>query len=230
MFGVPGQTAADWRTSLHKAIELEPLHLSIYNLIYENDTPFHNHRAEGILHPLKEKKEELLYNIAIETLEKAGFDRYENSSYCKPGFECVHNLGYWNYTPYLGFGPSAHSFDGKVRNWNVRNLSNYLTLLKNGKLPIQNNETITKDLQQEEWIFLQMYQTRGLNLEQLCADLADSHINWIELLNVTFGMKWRKLLVLRGHNLSFTNFGFWLSDEILPKLINLIQSRINIVS
>ncbi len=223
MFGIPEQTVEDWQKSLKKAVELEPQHLSIYNLIYEKGTPFYNQRVAGTIRPMEENMEKLLYNLSVETIEKAGFNRYENSNYCKPGFECKHNLAYWNYIPYSGFGPSAHSFDGRIRSWNIQNLTRYISLLNNGKLAIQNKETITKKLRLEEWIFLQMFQTKGLCLKEIQTGFGDNQIDWPEQLNTTIGKQWQNLLLLDDNNLSFTNDGFWLSDEILPKLINLMQ-------
>ena len=223
LFGFPGQSLENLEYSLIQAITLNPEHLSIYNLIYEVGTPFHSKLKAGSLKALNEETEEKLYNFTVDFLQDSKFKRYEISNYCQPGFNCEHNLGYWNYRPYLGFGPSAHSFDGNFRRWNNRDLKNYILNLKNGELPVFEVEKINKQVQLEEWLFLQMHQTKGLDLLKFQDKFEIPNVNWEEKIKITFGKKWNKFFKFEGQNLMFTTRGIWLSDEVLPKLMNMFS-------
>jgi oxygen-independent coproporphyrinogen III oxidase len=221
LFGFPGQSLANLEHSLKQAIVLNPEHLSIYNLIYEDGTPFQSKLEAGSLKVLNEETEEKLYNFTVDFLQDSKFKRYEISNYCQPGFNCEHNLGYWNYRPYLGFGPSAHSFDGNFRRWNNRDLKNYILNLKSGKSPVYEAEEINKQVKFEEWIFLQMHQTTGLDLSKFQDQFELPEINWEEKIRSTFGKKWNEFFKFEHHKLMFTTRGIWLSDEVLPKLMNM---------
>lgn len=224
IFGIPGQSEQDWRESLQRAITLSPTHLSIYNLTYEEGTPFYNLRQRGRIKPIGPETEETFYNYAVAFLAENGFIRYEISNYCKQGFASAHNLTYWNYRPYLGFGPSAHSYDGNRRRWNLPNLNSYLQALNKGELPPFGAEKINKEQKLEEWLFLQMRQSKGLNLDQFCKMFSLPNQNWPTLLQNSLGPEWQIFLNLDENNLFFTVKGFWLSDEILPKLLLMLQS------
>lgn len=223
IFGIPEQTKKDWQDTLNQAVSLNPEHLSVYNLTYEEGTPFYSRLKAGSLETIGEESEYEFYNFAVNLLQKANYQRYEISNYCKSGFQCAHNLGYWNYYPYLGFGPSAHSFDGKVRRWNNRNLENYISNLTCGELPSFEQETIDLRTQVEEWIFLQMRQVKGLDLSVLQDQFKLPELNWREEIIKIFGKKWQQFFKLENHTLSFTTRGFWLSDEILPKLMSIVS-------
>lgn len=222
IFGVPGQSMANWADSLEQAISLNPEHLSIYNLTYESGTPFYTKLKSGLLKAMVEEKEEEFYNFTVDFLKNSNYRRYEISNYCKPDFPCEHNVGYWNYHPYLGFGPSAHSFDGTVRHWNDRDLKKYLSNLKNNKTPNFKAEKLNKNVQLEEWIFLQMRQVTGLNLSNLQDRFELPEVNLEKKIKNAIGIKWNEFLKLENQRLSFTSKGFWLSDEILPKLMNIV--------
>ncbi|HDL19297.1 MAG TPA: radical SAM family heme chaperone HemW [Bacteroidetes bacterium] len=224
IFGIQGQTLQDWQASLQRAVNLSPTHLSIYNVTYEEGTPFYKMRQSGQIKPLDAECEEIFYNFGVDFLSQNGFSRYEISNYSKPGFAGEHNLTYWNYRPYLGFGPSAHSFDGKKRRWNLPDLNRYLQALNKRKLPPFEEEKIDRGQQLEEWLFLQMRQTKGLDLDPFYNRFSLPKLNWPAMLQKSFGPGWQVFLRLDGNNLSFTTKGFWLSDEILPRLLLMLQS------
>ena len=111
IFAIPRQTSDDWKSSLIKALSFEPEHLSIYNLTYEKETPFFRHLMEGRFKRHDEHMEITFYNMAHQIITDSGYDHYEVSNYARSElYYSRHNYKYWQHVPYLGFGPSAHSF------------------------------------------------------------------------------------------------------------------------
>lgn len=126
IYGLPQQTLAGWRRTLNRAIELAPDHVSLYALTLERGTPL---RASVVRGELPQPDPDLaadMYELAAERLAAGGFQQYEISNWCRPGFECRHNLVYWRNQTYLGFGPGAHSSEGGRRWWNVRPVPLYM--------------------------------------------------------------------------------------------------------
>jgi oxygen-independent coproporphyrinogen-3 oxidase len=122
IFGVPGQTVAEWEADLHGALALDPGHVSAYSLTYEEGTAFHAWRAAGRLVPAREEDEIDMFRLARALLGGAGYEAYEISNYARPGRACRHNLAYWRRRPYLGVGAGAHSFaatPGYGRRWSA---------------------------------------------------------------------------------------------------------------
>ncbi len=225
IFGILGQTSSDWQESLTAALASQPEHLALYNLIYEEGTPLYADWAAGKIQPLAEETETGFYDFAWQYLASAGYQHYEISNYCRSGKECLHNQGYWDYRPYWGFGPAAHSFDGGRRAWNSPDLNGYLSALAAGKLPPAEQEILTAEMQLEEWLFLQMRQSKGVQLDQLLHKNCGQPIRWPEKLAERFGEPWQALFHYRGQRLSFTAKGMWLSDEILPILLTMLQAE-----
>ena len=125
MYGLPGETLDTWEQDLQQAIDLHPEHISAYHLIYEEDTALWKLREE---HKVEEAEEDLsltLFCTLIDELTRAGYQHYEISNFCLPGLHSRHNSSYWTGKKYLGCGPSAHSFNGVSRQWNVASLSAY---------------------------------------------------------------------------------------------------------
>src|SRR5439155_44210 len=113
IFAVPGQTLADWEDDLGAALALAPEHVSAYALTYEPGTPFHAWRASGRLRPVDEDGEAAMAERTVERLAAAGYERYEISSFTRPGFASRHNTSYWDGSDYLGLGAGAHSFSAE---------------------------------------------------------------------------------------------------------------------
>lgn len=133
MYGLPGESIQTWKEDINKAISLSPEHISAYHLTYEQGTPIYNMLQQ---HKIREVTEELsvtFFNILREELLKSGYEHYEISNFCQPGKESKHNTSYWKGVNYLGCGPSAHSFNGKSREWNVSSLIDYIKGIEKGK-------------------------------------------------------------------------------------------------
>ena len=126
MFGLPGQTLEQWRTTLEQAIELQPDHFSTYCLSFEEDTEFWKLFQAGQLRHNSEQ-ELAMYELTIDTLAAAGYRQYEISNFAKPGRECQHNIAIWEGRDYLGVGPSACSTVGNRRWQNISDIDRYAT-------------------------------------------------------------------------------------------------------
>jgi oxygen-independent coproporphyrinogen-3 oxidase len=126
IFGVPGQTLAQWWADLERALALEPQHLSTYGLTYETGTRLWKQRRAGQLRPLDEETELAMYTTALDRLAAAEFGQYEISNHARPGWQCRHNLTYWANEAHFGFGVGAASYVHGIRRLNTRDLAGYI--------------------------------------------------------------------------------------------------------
>jgi oxygen-independent coproporphyrinogen-3 oxidase len=169
IYGLPGQSKEDWLLDLQLAIDYQPVHLSCYMLTYENETPMMSDLKHGRFQSLSEDKVRVLFETTIEFLEENGYFHYEISNFAmlEEGRETnvsKHNLKYWTLLPYMGLGPSAHSYIELQRRWNVSSLDQYIKEIESGGLPVANKEVLTLEQQRIEAIYLGLRMTRGIDL------------------------------------------------------------------
>lgn len=164
MFGLPGQTMRHWQTTLDRALSLRPEHFSLYSLIIEEGTPFFEWTQEGRITPGDEDLCADMYEYADERLRDEGYVNYEISNWALPGYESRHNLTYWRNLPYIGLGVGAHSYFGGKRYSNERDPQRYITLLKQGRLPIVESEIVERAQEMSETAFLALRTAQGLHL------------------------------------------------------------------
>lgn len=126
IFGIPGQTVDDWRDDLARALELEPMHVSCYGLMYEPNTPLTKRMKMGRITPVDDDVEATMYELTREMLSEAGYEHYEISAWAKPDRRCEHNLIYWRNHDWWPFGPSASGHVSGVRWKNIARLGEYL--------------------------------------------------------------------------------------------------------
>jgi oxygen-independent coproporphyrinogen III oxidase len=166
IYGTPALTNEKWKQNVEKAISLNIPHLSCYALTVEPKTPLdkliRQHKSEDI-NPDKQSEQFLLL---MQWLQEAGYEHYEISNFSKPGFRSRHNSSYWKGKKYLGFGPSAHSFDGNARWWNVANNKTYIDSINKGIVPFEKEElTATQKL--NEFIMISLRTIDGLDLSAI---------------------------------------------------------------
>ena len=133
IYGIPGQSSAEWEENIEKALSLPVSHLSAYHLTFEPGTVFDHWRKKGKLLPVPEEESVEQYRILREKLLSAGFDHYELSNFGRKGIVSKHNMLYWSGQSYLGLGPSAHSYDGERRSWNISALKIYMDRITTGE-------------------------------------------------------------------------------------------------
>ena len=167
IYGVPGQEEGAWMETLEEALKFGPEHLSCYELTVEPGTPFHVLRQRGDLLPFPEDRSFRFFMETSEYLEKKGYEHYEVSNFARTArFRSRHNGKYWNHTPCLGLGPSAHSFLDGVRWWNGESLEDYVLALGKGKKPVAAAERLSEEDLRLEALFLEFRTRDGIHLAE----------------------------------------------------------------
>jgi len=165
IYSLPEQTKDEVEYSLDKLIELNIPHVSAYTLIFEEKTILNNQLMKEVVSQNSDALEAELYEFVSDKLTTEGFVHYEISNFAKEGFESKHNLKYWEYDNYLGFGPSSHSFFNKKRWENFRSIKKYKESLSNGRLPIEKEYTLNKNEMRTEFVMLAL-RSKGVNFEK----------------------------------------------------------------
>ena len=160
---VPEQTTDSYRKSLEQAASLEPEHISAYSLIIEPGTPFEIMEQKGQLKLPDEEEERAMYHLTEQYLSGAGYGRYEISNYARPGFECLHNTGYWRGIDYLGLGLGASSLIDGGRFSNTADINDYLALETGADGWYSETERLSREARMEEFMFLGLRMTRGIS-------------------------------------------------------------------
>jgi len=178
--GLPGQTLARWEQNVGQALELRPEHLSFYLLEVHSGTPLADHIRRGIQPVPDDDLAGVMFQSMLDHAVAAGYEHYEISNLCLPGFHSRHNVKYWTAEPYYGFGCSAHSYDGQTRRWsNQRDMLKYGGLVENGESAVVDEQQLNDDDVRAEALFLGMRLMRGVNVHQyresFGVDLHDEH-------------------------------------------------------
>jgi putative oxygen-independent coproporphyrinogen III oxidase len=162
IYGADGETDESWERTLHETIDLGPEHVSAYALTIEPSTPLGRKVQHGLVPAPDPDVQADRFELACVLLAEAGYHHYEVSNWAKPGFECVHNLGYWERRPYLGLGAGAHSHRADRRWWNVRPPEEYLSLVEAGRLPVGGEERLEPSDAYLEEVFLRLRILEGI--------------------------------------------------------------------
>jgi len=163
IYGTPGLTDEHWLTNLEKARELGVNHLSCYALTLEKGTPLEHLIRRGKSSPLSEEQSARQFELLMDWAPSAGFEQYEISNFAKPNAYSRHNSNYWKGAKYLGIGPSAHSFDGLSRQWNIANNNRYVQGITEGALFFEREE-LTSNQQHDEYLLVSLRTSWGCNL------------------------------------------------------------------
>lgn len=165
IYGIPGQTNKDWIATLEQAVSFKAHHISCYQLTSEGETPLKIMITNGVIHLPPDSRTADFFLLTSRFLKSYGYIHYEVSNFAaEPNLFCFHNTKYWNHTPYLGLGPSAHSFDGKKRWWNHKSLDKYCSLLSEGEPPVEEFEILSLEQLQMERIYLGLRTYIGTDL------------------------------------------------------------------
>ena len=178
IYGIPGQTRESWRKDLKTAVDLRPQHLSCYMLTYEPGTPMHTDLQNKGFTPLPEQRICELYEMAVTYLNAHHFVQYETSNFAREAggsddsrgpltYASRHNMKYWNFVPYTGLGPSAHSFRDQKRCWNHSSVEKYIEELAAGRLPRAGEELLRQEQQWIEAVYLGLRQTKGIAVDAM---------------------------------------------------------------
>jgi oxygen-independent coproporphyrinogen-3 oxidase len=173
MYGLPSMTQERWEANLKQALALNVPHLSAYHLTIEPRTVFGRRQAKGETFTISEDESVEQFNILLDTMGDAGYEHYEISNFARSGFRSRHNTAYWQQQPYIGIGPSAHSYDGQSRQWNVSNNSQYVTALENGTAWFE-REVLTPTEQYNDYILVSLRTIWGVDTGYIRTHFGDA--------------------------------------------------------
>nr|WP_185154329.1 radical SAM family heme chaperone HemW [Fulvivirga sp. M361] len=215
IYGIPGRSDAQWKKDLEKALFHMPEHISAYSLTIEPKTVFGRRLAKNNFPTPDEDLGARQFELMLEMLEKEGYEQYEISNFCKPGHRSRHNSAYWKQEKYLGVGPSAHSYNGESRQFNIASNGRYLKAINQGQVPFE-IEVLERADKINEYLLTTLRTSWGADLVKLQSDyqfdLLKKHKKYIQML-----IQHKKALVTDGH-LVLTNNGKLLADKISSDL------------
>ncbi len=215
IYGIPGMSNEHWKKNLDIALSLEVPHLSCYALTVAPKTALKKFIDIGIVPPVDEDASIQHYEILLSKTENAGFDNYEFSNFGKPGFHSRNNTAYWEGKPYLGIGPSAHSYNGNARSWNVANNTKYIKSIEAGILPSE-KEILSKTDKYNEYIMTGLRTKKGVSLEKIESEFGKNFSEYL-LKQAESALK-SGLLIRENQTLKISKKGKFLSDGIAADL------------
>jgi len=216
--GLPGQTLGGWERNIQQALALAPEHLSFYLLEVHSGTPLAEHIRRGIQPQPDEDLAGVMYEWMLEQALDAGYEHYEISNLCRPGFHSRHNVKYWTAAPYYGFGCSAHSYDGDRRRWsNQRDVLKYVEMVESGASPVVEEQQLSATDVRAEAVFLGLRMMQGVDLrryrESFGVDLRDEHADDLDRFCKA------GLVELDGDLIRLTRTGALLSNEVFAAFV-----------
>lgn len=216
IYGIAGMTVDDLKEDLEKTFSFPVKHLSAYHLTIEEGTHFGNLKAKGKLKEVGEEESVAMFTLLTSECTKRGFIHYEISNFAAEGYISAHNSAYWKQTPYLGLGPSAHSFNRYSRQWNVSNVKKYISSIKKGEIACEKEELDTITMF-NEYVMTSLRTMWGIDLvyveEAFNKELSDYLVNISDRF-VNYGM-----LTCDKKTLVLTDQGKMISDNIIRELL-----------
>lgn len=217
IFGCPEQTFDDWEKDIRTAVELNPEHLSTYALTYEEGTPLANDLKHEVVHKLEEFVELEMYKMAIGYLTRNRYNHYEISNFAKDGYECSHNLVYWENKGYIGIGVGAYSFLHGMRTANEKDMSKYIHGMQENTNIKSFGECLPQDQLASETVIMSLRLRRGISntdfYERFGYTIEDQFGDQINRLR-THG-----LVAYEGERLKLTEKGLFVADTIMTEFL-----------
>lgn len=209
IYGTPQLTNEKWEQDVKTAVSLNIPHLSCYALTVENRTPLDKMIRQNKSPDINPDKQSEQFLLLMQWLEEAGYEHYEISNFARPGWRSRHNSSYWQGKKYLGLGPSAHSFNGISRQWNISNNNIYIESIKKGIIPLE-KEILTETQKLNEYIMTSLRTAGGLSLDITGKEMIDKSQKFIAA----------RLMKLENNSLVLTREGKLLADGIAAELFS----------
>ena len=216
IYGIPGMSLKEWESNLDFSFSFGIKHLSAYHLTFEKGTVFGKMLEQGTISEIDENESAAQFNLLIQKAESAGFIHYEISNFGKPGYFSIHNSNYWKQVKYLGLGPSAHSFNGYSRQWNVRNLKGYIKAVNSGKQYFESEELDTRT-RFNEYMMTALRTMWGIDLEYVEKMFEKEGYDYV--MNLSGKFKNYGLMKQEKNSLILTNQGKLISDNIISEFM-----------
>lgn len=216
IYGLPGETDERWAHDLRQAIALSVEHISAYHLTYEEGTPLYRMLQAHRVDEVDEDSSVRFFATLMSTLSAAGYEHYEISNFCKPGWHSRHNTSYWQGIPYLGCGPSAHSFDTHSREWNISSLEKYISAIEGGNRSYE-TEDLNLETRYNECVMTSLRTRRGIDMPALETRFGPTLSHYCHTTALPY-LKSGKL-VMQDNFLRLTREGIFVSDGIISDLM-----------
>ena len=209
IYGLPGQTMENWSKELETAYGLDVQHISVYGLTYEQGTRLWKQREMGTVQVVDEDVMIEMYDLMLQKMDERGFEAYEISNFALPGCRSRHNSAYWKMNPYLGVGPSAHSFDGNSRQWNIASNTKYINSIKNGMVPFE-KEVLSMNDRYNDYVMVSLRTADGIDIDfiekQFGTEFSDyCIINSTPFINSDKMIQSQKILKLSKEGIQISN-------------------------
>lgn len=218
IYGIPGLSNPDWIKNIETALAFNVPHISCYALTVEPKTALENFIKKGIIENVDDDLAQEQFTILADKLEASGFVNYELSNFSKPHYFSQNNSAYWQGKPYLGIGPSAHSFKGNTRGWNIRNNTAYIKQIQNSILPIE-TETLSVTDRYNEYVMTGLRTIWGVSLTKVEHDFGENYKKY--LLQQAEIYIQQQLLYIDNNKLLTSKKGKFLSDGIASALFKI---------
>ena len=215
IYGIPGSGLQGWKANLETAMKVFPAHISAYHLTYEKGSVMEYHRIKQKISAIDENQSMEQFNWLIDTLEEKGYCHYEISNFARDGKFSKHNMAYWTGEPYLGFGPSAHSYDGQSRRWNLSRNSSYMKALQTGEKYYE-TEVLTPREAYHDFILTRLRTHKGIDTKKINEIWGGDFLQHFMQGSRKF-LAGGKLLQT-GNTIRLTREGMFISDHILSAL------------
>ncbi|MFT0713539.1 radical SAM family heme chaperone HemW [Flagellimonas lutimaris] len=178
IYGIPGMDNERWKSNIQRALDFGLPHISSYALTVEPRTALKKFIEKGVVPDVDDEQAQEQFHILVDMLAEQGFVNYEISNFGKPGFFSKNNTAYWLGKKYLGVGPSAHSFDGKNRGWNIRNNPTYIKKINEGILPIE-VEALSQSDRYNEAVMTGLRTVWGVSLEKIEKEFGLTYLDYL---------------------------------------------------
>ena len=218
IYGTPGLTNELWIKNIDTVLKYNAPHISSYALTVEKDTALNHFINKGVVKPISDKQSQEQFQILIDKLIHEGFIHYELSNFGKPNMFSKNNSSYWNGGLYIGIGPSAHSYDGKTRSWNIANNLKYISSISKGMLPSE-AEILSKTDRYNERIMTGLRTMWGVSFKQIEKDFGEDYLVYLK--NCSKSFVETGMLVIDTDALIATSKGKFLVDGIASDLFKL---------
>lgn len=216
IYGIPGLSLREWERNIVKTLNFNIKHLSAYHLTIEPGTVFGKMKENGKLREIDEEESVSQFNTLVRKTESAGFLQYEISNFGKEGYFSVHNSNYWKQVPYIGLGPSAHSFNGYSRQWNVSDIKEYISRVSRGKIYFE-KENLDSKARFNEYLMTSLRTMWGVDLEYVERTFEKEGYDYV--MNISDKFINYGLMKQEKGFLVLTNQGKMISDNIISQLM-----------
>lgn len=217
IYGIPGMTYDEWKEALNKTFKLGVEHISAYHLTLEDNTMFGKMRDLGELEEISEEESEKQFSLISTLASRYGYVHYEISNLCKEGYYSRHNTSYWQQVNYIGFGPSAHSYNGYSRQWNISDLGKYIDKLDRGEVYYEKEQLDEKE-RYNEYIMTSLRTIWGIDMSYVESSFDKEKHDYLLNLASRF-IKYGMIVKSKTNKLVLTEQGKMISDNIISELM-----------